>query len=121
VSKEDAMIRLLEKLVKWTKVTSFPKVKELLLSILDSPEKMVAYQASDGEKTSREIAKIANASQPTVTKWWKAWIKAGIADPVSVQRGERAKQIFSLEDFGIEVPSIKITASEKSKNGEQAV
>jgi len=107
VNKEDRMIELLEELVKWARVTSFPKVKELLIGILVSPEEKVAYQSSDGEKTSRDVAEIANVSHPTISIWWKAWIKAGIAESVSVQRGERAKRIFSLDDFGIEVPIIE--------------
>jgi len=109
MNKEDKMIELLEELVKWTKVASIPKVKELLLSILKSPEEMIAYQISDGEKTSREVADVANVSQSSIAKWWKDWIRAGIAESASVQRGERAKRIFSLDDFGIEVPKIART------------
>ena len=114
------MIELLDELVKWTKVTSIPKVKELLLSILKSPEEMVVYQSSNGEKTSREVADVANVSQFSIAKWWKAWIKAGIAESVSVRRGERAKRIFSLDDFGIELPVIKeVTAEEGGIEGEE--
>lgn len=116
MSKEDRMTELLEELVKWTKVTSIPKVKELLLDILESPEEMIAYQSSDGDKGGREVANQANVSQPTVAKWWKKWIKAGIAEPVSVRRGERAMRIFSLDDFGIEVSSLE--EATKDKGGE---
>ena len=119
MSKEDKMIELLEELVKWTKVTSIPKVKEFLLGILESPEEMVAYQSSDGEASGREVAEQANVSQSTVAKWWKKWIMAGVAEPISVQRGERAKRIFSLDDFGIEVPIIDERKIEKE--GEDSV
>ena len=107
MSKEDRMIELLEELVRWTRVTSFPKVKDLLNGILTCSEEKVAYQSSDGEKTSREVAEMANVSQFTISKWWKEWIKAGIAESISVQRGERAKRTFSLDDFGVEVSTIK--------------
>lgn len=120
MSKEDRMIELLEELLKWTRVASFPKVKELLLSILESPEEKAAYQASDGETSGREVGNQANASQPTVSKWWKKWIIAGIAESVSVQRGERAKRLFSLDDFGIEVPVIRgATAQDSGVEGEE--
>ena len=111
------MIELLEELVKWARVTSFPKVKELLIKILVSPAEKVAYQSSDGEKTSREVAGIANVSQPTISKWWKTWIRAGVAESVSVRRGERAKRIFSLDDFGIEVPIIENPKIEEDGKG----
>ena len=110
MNKEDKIIELLEELVKWTKVASIPRVNELLLSVLKSPEEMIAYQISDGEKTSREVADVANVGKSSIVKWWKVWIRAGIAESASVQRGDRAKRIFSLDDFGIEVPKIARTS-----------
>lgn len=127
MSKEDRMIELLEELVKWTKVTSVPSVKKLLLEILPNPEDKIAYQLSDG-KTRREIANQANVSGRTISSWWKKWIRNGIAVPISVQRGKRAKRIFSLDDFGIEIPplkeakpEIKETEGKGSKESEKAV
>jgi len=103
MSKENRMIELLEELVKWAKVTSIPRVKKLLLEILKSPEEKIAYQSSDGERSSREVADQANVGQRTIIRWWQRWVKAGIAEPISVKGGERAMRIFSLDDFGIEV------------------
>lgn len=120
MSKEDQIVELLEELVRWTRVTSFPKVKDLLNGILTCPEEKVAYQSSDGEKTLREVAEMANVGTSTISRWWKAWIKAGIAESISVQRGERAKRIFSLDDFGIEVPVIReATAQDSGVGGEE--
>jgi len=113
VSKEDRIIELLEELVKWTKVTSIPRVRELLLEILRSPEERIAYHSSDGERTSREVGRMSDVSHMTVANWWKTWIRAGIAESVSVRGGERAKRIFSLDDFGIEVPVIKGATAKK--------
>ena len=118
VSKEDKMIELLEELVKWTKVATFPSVKKLLLEILPKPEQKIAYQASDGE-TIKEVAKQANASVGTISKWWEQWTRAGIAEDVPVRGGERTIRKFSLDDFGIEVPVIKVATVEKGKGGEE--
>jgi hypothetical protein len=117
VSKEDKIIELLEELVKWVKVTSITKVKEVLIGVLKSPEEIVAYQSSDG-RASGEVSKEANVSYVTVTLWWKNWIKAGIAEPISARGGQRAKRVFSLDDFGIEVPKNMKTLpkSEGGKN-----
>jgi DNA-binding Lrp family transcriptional regulator len=106
LSKEDQMIQLLEELVRWTKVTSIPQVKRLLEEILQSPEEKTAFQASDGSRTQGEIAKIAGVSQVTVSNYGKKWVKNGIAKPVSAMGGQRAVRLFSLEDFGIEVPEV---------------
>jgi hypothetical protein len=117
--KQDTMIELLEELVKWTRVTSIPYVKKLLLEILASPEEKIAYQSSDGKKSSKEVANLANVSYATVTLWWKRWTKAGIAEAVSVRGGKRARRLFLLDDFGIEVPVIKVTAAEEGNGGEE--
>jgi len=106
VSK-DRMTELLEELVKWTKVTSIPKVKELLLEVLASPEEKAAYQSSDGKKSVRELARQVNMGSVTIARWWKKWMKAGIAEPLSVKGGKRAVRSFSLEDFDIEIPELE--------------
>ena len=111
--KQDRIIELLEEMLKWIKVTSIPQVKKLLLEILPSDEEKRAYHHSDGRK-SREVAKFARVGHVAVAKWWKTWIRAGIAKSVSVKRGKRARRIFSLEDFGIEVLSpIEIKTEKK--------
>ena len=116
LSKEDQMIQLLEELVRWTKVTSIPQVKKLLEEILQSPEEKTAFQASDGSRTQGEIAKIAGVSQMTVSNYGKKWVKNGIAKPVSAMGGQRAMRLFSLEDFGIEVPEASLKPREPDKN-----
>jgi len=118
VSEKDRTIELLEELVKWTKVTSISKVKKLLLEILSNPEEKIAYQSSNGERSGREVAEQANVTQPTIAGWWKKWLKAGIAEPVSVRRGKRARRLFSLDDFGIEVPVIEEATAKEDEGGE---
>jgi len=117
-SEKNRTIELLEELVKWTKVTSIPHVKKLLEEILPSPEEKVAYESSDG-KPSQEVAKLCNKSYSTVTVWWKNWIRVGIAESIASKGGQRAKRVFSLYDFGIEIP--QLAPKEKAKAPEEAV
>jgi hypothetical protein len=120
-SNKDRTIELLEELVKWTRVTSIPHVKQLLEEILTSPEEKVAYESSDG-RPSQEIAVLANISFHTVTVWWKKWIKVGLAEPISSRGGQRAKRLFSLTDFGIDVPQLphkEITKSDRETGQSQ--
>lgn len=104
--KQDRMIELLEEMLKWTKVASIPNVKKLLLEILPGHEEKRAYHYSNG-RGSREVAKFAGVGHVSVTRWWKTWVRVGMAKFVSAKRGKRAKREFSLEDFGIEVPQLK--------------
>jgi hypothetical protein len=111
--KQDRIIDVLQEILKWTKVTSIPQVKKLLLDILPSNNEKIAYHLSDGGRGSQEVAKSAKVSYVTVTKWWKIWARAGIAEMLNVKGGERAKRIFSLEDFGIPVPKPEEIKPEK--------
>jgi len=94
-------VELLEELLKWIKFSSMPQVKQVLLSILDTDEKKIAYQLSDG-RPSGETATLANVDGSTVRDWGKIWVKAHIAEFKPVRGGERAVRLFSLEEFGIE-------------------
>jgi hypothetical protein len=109
ISDEKRMVELLEEILKWNKVASIPRVRELLLDTLKTPEQKLAYQLSDGRNRT-EVAALSNAGSSTVGEWWELWYKIGIADRKAVQGGFRAVRSFSLEDFGIETPK-----SEKSR------
>jgi len=112
--KQDIMIDRLSEMLKWIKVTSIPQVKQLLSDLLQFDKEKIAYHFSDGEHGSQEVAKLAGVGYVTVTRWWKIWTRAGIAEMLSVKGGERAKRTFSLEDFGIEVPEVKSEKETKS-------
>jgi hypothetical protein len=88
------------------RVTSIPEVKKLLLETLPTEEKKRAYHYSNS-RDSRAVAKFAGVGHVAVTRWWKTWVRAGMAKTISAKRGERTKSVFSLEDFGIEMPPQK--------------
>jgi hypothetical protein len=118
-------VDLLEELVKWTKFSSFPQVRQVLLDILPADENKIAYQYSDGRK-SKDIAELANVDDSTIRDWGKIWVKVHIAEFKSVKGGERAIRLFSLEDFGIDIPKLKASkpnkpASEQSQHIEDLV
>jgi len=118
-------IELLEELVKWAKFSSFPQVRQVLLDILSTDENKIAYQYSDGRK-SKDVAELTNIDDSTIRDWGKIWVKAHIAEFKSVQGGVRAIRLFSLEDFGIDIPKSKVSpqnkvASEQSQTIEDMV
>jgi predicted transcriptional regulator len=110
---EERKIELLEELVKWVKVTSIPKVKELLEIMLLTSKEKIAYKYSDGERTIREVSQLSGRDIGTISRDWKRWERAGIAVSVSAKRGYRAKSLFSLEDFGIDTLDITSAVSKK--------
>ena len=104
--KMDKMINLLKEILTWLKIAEYNNVKKLLLNTLKEDMDKIIYHLSDG-KSSRKIAKKIPVSHATVVNYWKKWIEIGIVEPVSTRGGISYKKVFSLEDFGIEIPEIK--------------
>lgn len=102
-NKLETIAGILNEILRWIRVKSKPLVREILMKELQEESDKIAYEQSDGEKTSRGVAEIAGIGKDAITSRWKKWIELGIAEPKSVRGGIRAKTIFSLEDFGIEV------------------
>lgn len=95
------LIEINREILRWIKISNVSKVKEVLENALDTPEKRIAYEASDGVATSRKVAKIAGVGLSTISAWWNNWYDIGIAEPISVQRGSRAQKIFNLKSFNL--------------------
>jgi hypothetical protein len=112
VDYQKKTVELLEELEKWTRFTSMPHVRQVLLDTLNTNEKKIAYLYSD-DRNSRDVAGLANVDASSAQDWRKKWIKVGLAEPVKVQREERAKKASSLEDFGTEVPKPKSVKAEQ--------
>jgi len=108
VSEEDIreLLEVSKEILKWIKFSNLGKVKEVLETALDTDEKKIVYQMSDGEMRSGAIADVIAPHQTTIADWWRDWYKLGIAEALSVRGGRRAKKIFDLEDFNIEVPNL---------------
>jgi len=113
VDKQDKVIELLEEILKWTRLQGVQNVKAVLLDALKSDKEKVAYQFSDG-RSSVEVGKACGVTHMTVTNYWRRWFTLGIAQPSKKYKG-RFERTFSLEDLGIEIPSIEVGAKTKTK------
>lgn len=96
--------QILKEILKWIKFAGAKEVKSVLLAALETEQKRLIYNLSDGDKGSLEIAEIAGTSDRTVRRYWATWARNGIVEMLRVRGGERYKKSFELEDFGIEVP-----------------
>lgn len=114
--QDNEQTELLREILKWIKFTGMKEVKEILNSVLETDQKKLAYQLSDGNMGSVEIGKASGiASTETITRYWKSWVKSGLGENVSVKGGKRFKRSFDLEDLGIEVPESKETKKEEKQ------
>lgn len=115
--KLDESQKILRDIARWLRFQNIGKLKEVLLAELDTDEKKLAFESSDGERGIKEVAEISRTPQGTVYSWWKKWFNLGILEP-SETRGGRLRKICSLEDVGIKVPKV-IGAKEEKKPSEE--
>jgi hypothetical protein len=95
---------LLAEILKWTKFMGADKVRAVLNSTLDTPQKLLVYHLSDSNRGSVEIANLARTSDRTVRRYWESWARVGIVDVIRVRGGDRYKKSFNVEDFGMIPP-----------------
>lgn len=81
-----------------------PTIREVLESVLDTPEKLRAYHFSDGRK-SRDVEESSGISYSSVTNLWKTWFGHGLGKMVSARGGRRFVRTLSLDEFGLELPN----------------
>lgn len=91
-------------MLKWTKFTAIKEVRTVLTNILDTEQKRLIYHLSDGKNGTIEIKNLANIGSSTVIRYWEAWFRVGIVEPIAVRGGIRYKKSFNLEDFGFNIP-----------------
>lgn len=104
------IIELLEELAKWKRFEGAQLAKKVLSDLLAKDAEKLVYQYSDG-KSSRDIAILASMSDFSVRNYWKKWNVEGLVVPSKKYKG-RYERVFSLEDFGIEIPRTRESLSE---------
>jgi len=116
--KTERIIGLLEEILKWVRLEGAQRAKDTLAGLLKTDTEKLVYENSDGH-TSREIARVVGTSHATVTNYWKKWARYGIVKEASARGGTRYVKVFSLSDFGIEVPSVSFKEKIKQKESQE--
>lgn len=106
----------LDQLLKWTRFAGMQQLREILAQNLTDDTLMLIYECSDGNRSSREIAKLVGVrSNQTVVNYWKKWSSLGIVEPSPKYKG-RFQRICSLEEVGLTVPPTpKLKKTEKEE------
>ncbi len=107
------ILELLEEMAKWKRFEGAQLAKKTLKEIFTKDSEKLVYQFSDGRGT-QEIADISGVSDFSVRSYWKKWNVEGLVVPSEKYKG-RYERIFSLDDFGIEIPATKKTLQKTSE------
>lgn len=112
----------LDELIFWTKFSALPTFRALLMGTLRDDVDKLVYDLSDGERSTRDIARTIsrggrNITHVTVANMWKKWSIQNLVIPA--QRKGRYKRAVSLESLGIEIPEIETTSETSATQGEK--
>lgn len=80
------------------------KQKKILIETLDNDDKIIAYELSNGERSTRDIEEHVNVSFNTVSRWWNKWFEEGLMEQTAKYGGSRYKRLCSLTKLGIKIP-----------------
>ena len=94
----------LRELLKWTRFGGMLRLKDILNQTLLTPVEKLVYELSDGNRSTREIARHIGKGHVTIFRYWEKWRKMGIIEPA--EREGRYRHICSLEEVGLEVPPL---------------
>jgi len=110
VSALEQVSKNLKEVAKWVRFQNVPRLREVLIRELDTPQKKVAFDLTDGEHSRRDIAKEITIDDATVQGWWDKWFQLAIVGESETYRG-RPQKIVSLGELGIDVPKLKLKAT----------
>lgn len=111
--KLDQNQKILVEIARWIRFQNISKLNETLLAELDTDEKKLAFENTDGVLTLDEVAKVSGVSRDTLYGWWKRWSNLGILEPSEIRKG-RLKKFCSLEYLGIKVPKGSVKTEKSS-------
>jgi hypothetical protein len=111
----DVLAELREQ-TRWLRLMGLQALRPLLVDALQTDKERLAFEVSDGTRSTREVGGIAGMSSSKVSGLWREWIAAGICAESSKHPG-RAERLVSLARIGIEVPAWGAAAAAKGGVG----
>ncbi len=109
---------LLEEILKWNRILAISQLKKIFTNNLDEEERLI-YELSDGVRSIRDIETLSKVSRSKISMLWKKWRQIGIMEKSTKYEGKRMKRSFSLEDVGIEMPTLSIPADNSQNKPEE--
>lgn len=98
---DDKLTNLFEEFLLLYKVVNRKSITDILRAELNTEQLIEIYQASNGEKSAREVSATlkSKSSHTTILRLWNKWALLGLVIPAK-QRG-RYKAVFNLDEYGI--------------------
>lgn len=96
----------LQELVKLTRIMSYPIIREILETTLNTEEKRLVYDLLDGNRKVVDIQQLSGVNISNISQWGQEWEKIGIVEP-GTRKGRR-RRCFDISMFGLSVPEAQV-------------
>lgn len=103
MSMNDDILVELRAQTSWLRLLGLQTLRPALQDLLKSDKQKLAYEYSDGSRTTRQVAEMTGVGAGTVSRWWTEWLAIGVCAESPGHPG-RAKHLASLSDLGIPTP-----------------
>lgn len=99
------------------RILAQPVLEKLLRNVFTNHKQLRAYELSDGQRSTREIAGLVGAGQKTISRWWVDWeSNKGIIEQVGI-RGQYKKK-YALIDLATMMSSDDWFFDDETNSGE---
>jgi hypothetical protein len=88
---------ILEEILKWERLKGIQILRHLLLELLDTDEKKILYEMTNGENGVKEIRAKAKIAAGKISKLWNTWYANGILE----KEGQKYRKIISLKEIDL--------------------
>jgi hypothetical protein len=98
---DDETLRVLNEILRWTKVGFYGATKALLSDVLNTDKKKLAYQAADGIRSRDSIRAEAKISPNDLFELFQQCSNVGLMEQLE---GGKRRRLFDLTNFGLLPP-----------------
>jgi adenylate cyclase class IV len=101
MSNESDTLRVLNDILVWTKVGFYATAKAMIIDVLNSDKKKLAYQAADGKRSGDSIRLEMKMSPNDLSDLFKLCTSVGLMEQIE---GGKRRRLFDLANFGLLPP-----------------
>jgi hypothetical protein len=111
----DPVLAELREQTKWLRLLGLQALRPLLGQVLRTEKQRAVFEFSDGERSAREVARLAGVGVGSVSRMWSQWIADGLCAESPTAPG-RAQHLASLSQLGLEAPLSAAASSTSEDN-----
>ena len=98
MSTEEEILKVLNDLLVWTRVGVYHTAKAMLMDVLNTDKKKIAYQLADGSRSGESIRIEVRMGPNDLSDLFKQCISVGL---MALAEGGKRRRLFDLTDFGL--------------------